>query len=200
LIRVDAGWVELPTALLRKYPNVDWELAWQWVFPPPGSTGIGSRPAAAPPSARDSPERAVKDAVPPGGARQAGQSPTHFGTRSRHLPEDGHDICTVQELLGHRDEHDDDLHARVESWAGRGAKPGGPDVHSVTWPAASARSTAGLRGPSSPSPPGTILTDEREGESRGLEVDERSIPGRDGRQDLAAVTVLRWSAYPVAEL
>jgi len=28
-----AGWVELPTALLRKYPNAGREWAWQWVFP-----------------------------------------------------------------------------------------------------------------------------------------------------------------------
>jgi integrase len=28
-----AGWVELPTALGRKYPNAGREWAWQWVFP-----------------------------------------------------------------------------------------------------------------------------------------------------------------------
>src|SRR5438876_9153643 len=28
-----AGWVELPTALHRKYPNASREWAWQWVFP-----------------------------------------------------------------------------------------------------------------------------------------------------------------------
>ncbi len=28
-----AGWVELPYALARKYPNAGRELAWQWVFP-----------------------------------------------------------------------------------------------------------------------------------------------------------------------
>ncbi len=28
-----AGWVELPTALHRKYPNAGREWAWQWVFP-----------------------------------------------------------------------------------------------------------------------------------------------------------------------
>ncbi len=28
-----AGWVELPTALLRKYPNAGREWTWQWVFP-----------------------------------------------------------------------------------------------------------------------------------------------------------------------
>jgi hypothetical protein len=28
-----AGWVELPMALMRKYPNAGREWAWQWVFP-----------------------------------------------------------------------------------------------------------------------------------------------------------------------
>jgi integrase len=28
-----AGWVELPTALLRKYPNAGREWPWQWLFP-----------------------------------------------------------------------------------------------------------------------------------------------------------------------
>ena len=28
-----AGWVELSTALSRKYPNAGWEWVWQWVFP-----------------------------------------------------------------------------------------------------------------------------------------------------------------------
>jgi len=32
-LAMGAGWVELPTALLRKYPNAGREWAWQWVFP-----------------------------------------------------------------------------------------------------------------------------------------------------------------------
>jgi integron integrase len=32
-LAVGAGWVELPSALLRKYPNAGQEWAWQWVFP-----------------------------------------------------------------------------------------------------------------------------------------------------------------------
>jgi integrase len=31
----DAGWIELPDALVRKYPNAGREWAWQWVFPAP---------------------------------------------------------------------------------------------------------------------------------------------------------------------
>ena len=36
-----AGWVELPTALLRKYPNAGREWVWQWVFPPRASIATG---------------------------------------------------------------------------------------------------------------------------------------------------------------
>jgi integron integrase len=32
-LRDGAGWVELPTALARKYPNAGREWVWQWVFP-----------------------------------------------------------------------------------------------------------------------------------------------------------------------
>jgi integron integrase len=37
-LRQGAGWVELPWALARKYPNAGREWAWQWVFRPLGST------------------------------------------------------------------------------------------------------------------------------------------------------------------
>ena len=32
-LRHGAGWVELPGALLRKYPNAGRAWGWQWVFP-----------------------------------------------------------------------------------------------------------------------------------------------------------------------
>src|SRR5436309_420661 len=32
-LKTGAGWVELPAALARKYPNAGREWAWQWVFP-----------------------------------------------------------------------------------------------------------------------------------------------------------------------
>jgi integrase len=74
-----AGWVELPTALARKYPNAGREWVWHWVFP-------ATRPY------RD---------------RDTGQWRRHHLHESvlqrAHLLEDGRDIRTVQELLGRRD-------------------------------------------------------------------------------------------------
>ena len=32
-LRDGAGWVELPDALGRKYPNAGREIGWQWLFP-----------------------------------------------------------------------------------------------------------------------------------------------------------------------